>query len=100
MLLQVHAFAKKETREDNQGEKKCPPMGEEEEQAAQRTAEVRNRLIGCLYLNAQARVALADPIRQFSAYEWMQPNSYKMACFASAHTVCVSLVQATKQELS
>jgi hypothetical protein len=49
--------------------------------------------------DAQARMALADPIRQFSAYEWIQPNSYKMTCFASAHAVCISLVQATKQEL-
>jgi hypothetical protein len=33
------------------------------------------RLIGCLYLDAQARMALANPIRQFSTYMWMQPNS-------------------------
>jgi hypothetical protein len=52
--------------------------------------------IGCLYPDAQARVALADLIRHFSAYEWMQSNGYKMAYFASAHAACVSFVQATK----
>jgi hypothetical protein len=36
-------------------------------------------------------VVLADRIRQFPAYEWMQPNVYKMNCFASAHTAHVSL---------
>jgi hypothetical protein len=57
------------------------------------------RLIGCLYRDAQARVALTDLIRYFSAYEWMQPNGYKITYFASVHAACVSLVQATKQEL-
>lgn len=56
-------------------------------------------LIGCLYPDTQARVTLTDLIQQFSAYEWMQLNNYKITCFASAHAACVSLVQATKQKL-
>jgi hypothetical protein len=52
-------------------------------------------MIGCLYPDAQARVTLADLIRQFSEYEWMQSNDYKITCFASAHVACVSLVQTT-----
>jgi hypothetical protein len=60
---------------------------------------VTSRLIGCLYSDAQARMVLADLIRYFSAYEWMQSNDYKMTYFASAHAACVFLVQATKQEL-
>jgi hypothetical protein len=44
-------------------------------------------------------MALADLIRQFSAYEWMQPNGYKIVCFVFDYAAHVSLMQATKQEL-
>jgi hypothetical protein len=57
------------------------------------------RLIRCLYPEAQAQMALADLIRQFSAYEWMQPNGYKIVCFVFDYAAHVSLMQATKQEL-
>lgn len=68
-------------------------------QSAYREWETK-RLIGCLCLDAaQAPMALADRIRQFPAYRRMQPNGYKMVCFAFIHAAYVSYVQATKHKL-
>jgi hypothetical protein len=60
MLLQVHAFAKKETREDNQGEKKCPPMGRK--RSKQRTAEVRKAALRILKMKNDRELRTAKTL--------------------------------------
>lgn len=35
----------------------------------------------------------------FPAYVWMQANSLRMVCFASAHTICIYRMQSNKHEL-